>query len=70
MRWRTSGLILEFFTQSWSGYNPSPRMVLTGVAMEKTTNGFAVTNHFEGKDPVVSRIYDHLLKKEAYALSG
>jgi hypothetical protein len=37
-------------------------MVHTGVAMEKTTNAFAVRNHFEGKDPVVSRIYDHLLE--------
>lgn len=30
--------------------------------MEKTANGFAVKNHFEGKDPVVNKIYDHLLK--------
>jgi hypothetical protein len=30
--------------------------------MEKTTNGFTVNSHFEGKDPVVNRIYDHLLK--------
>ena len=31
--------------------------------MEKTTNGFTVKNHFEGKDPVVRKIYDQLLKK-------
>ena len=30
--------------------------------MEKTANGFAVKNHFEGKDPVVNKIYAHLLK--------
>ena len=30
--------------------------------MDKRNNGFAVKTHFEGKDPVVSQIYDHLLK--------
>jgi hypothetical protein len=31
--------------------------------MEKMTNGFTVKNHFEGKDPIVRKIYDQLLKK-------
>ena len=31
--------------------------------MEKRNNGFAVKTHFEGKDPVVRQIYDHLLRQ-------
>src|SRR2546426_5443413 len=30
--------------------------------MDKRNNGFAVKTHFEGKDPIVRQIYDHLLK--------
>ncbi len=30
--------------------------------MEKITNGFTVLHHFEGKEPVVKKIYDHLIK--------
>ena len=31
--------------------------------MDKITNGFTVTSHFEGKTPNVRKIYDQLLKR-------
>jgi len=37
--------------------------VIAGVGMNKPTNGFTVKSHFEGKDVVVRRTYDQLLRK-------
>ena len=33
-----------------------------GSVMNKATQGFTVNSHFSGKDPVVRKIYDQLLK--------